>query len=199
VELWVLHDSRLQIILQDGRNHLLATQKKYDVITADATHPWSADSWIWYIRGMYRLVRSRLMEQGIFCQWVPLHRMSIDDFKCILRTMGAEFPHLSLWYTGAGRGIGRSISLALADARAQVVVCSRTSQEIQSLISEIAKNGGKAVALLVDVVKEEGVVSLFETIENRFGKTDILVNSANLLFSVRKKSVTSNTVVKLIQ
>ena len=97
----VLRDPRLQIILQDGRNHLLTTQEKYDVITADATHPWSADSWILYTREMYRLVRSRLADQGIFCQWVPLHWMSMDDFKCVLRTMRTEFPHLSLWYTGS--------------------------------------------------------------------------------------------------
>ncbi len=97
----VLQDPRLQIILQDGRNHLLTTPKKYDVITADATHPWSADSWILYTKEMYRLVRSRLTDEGLFCQWVPLHWMSMDDFKCVLRTLRTEFPHLSLWYTGS--------------------------------------------------------------------------------------------------
>jgi tetratricopeptide (TPR) repeat protein len=97
----VLHDPRLQIILQDGRNHLLTTQKKYDVITADATHPWSADSWILYTKEMYRLVHSRLTVGGIFCQWVPLHWMSMNDFKCVLRTMRTEFPHMSLWFTGS--------------------------------------------------------------------------------------------------
>jgi spermidine synthase len=120
-ELWnhgVLHDPRLQIILQDGRNHLLTTQKKYDVITADATHPWSADSWILYTREMYRLVRSRLTDAGVFCQWVPLHWMSMDDFKCVLRTMRTEFPHLSLWYTGSyvvALGSQKPITLDISD------------------------------------------------------------------------------------
>ena len=97
----VLTDPRLRLIIQDGRNHLLTTPKKYDIITADATHPWSADSWILYTREMYQLVLSRLNETGIFCQWVPLHWMSDEDFKCILRTMRTAFPHLSLWYTGS--------------------------------------------------------------------------------------------------
>ena len=97
----VMTDDRLHLIIQDGRNHLLTTPKKYDVITADATHPWSADSWILYTREMYQLVGSRLKDTGIFCQWVPLHWMSGDDFKCILRTMRTAFPHLSLWYTGS--------------------------------------------------------------------------------------------------
>lgn len=97
----VMADDRLHIIIQDGRNHLLTTPKKYDIITADATHPWSADSWILYTSEMYRLVGSRLNASGIFCQWIPLHWMSADDFKCILRTMRTAFPHLSLWYTGS--------------------------------------------------------------------------------------------------
>jgi spermidine synthase len=97
----VLEDPRLSIIVQDGRNYLLTTDKRYDVITADATHPWSADSWILYTREMYQLVRSHLSSDGIFCQWVPLHWMSQDDFKCILRTIRAVFPEVSLWYTGS--------------------------------------------------------------------------------------------------
>jgi spermidine synthase len=97
----VMTDPRLHLIIQDGRNHLLTTPKKYDIITADATHPWSADSWILYTREMYQLVSSRLNETGIFCQWIPLHWMSADDFKCILRTMRTAFRHLSLWYTGS--------------------------------------------------------------------------------------------------
>ena len=97
----VLDDARLNIIIQDGRNHLLTTPRKYDVITADATHPWSADSWILYTREMYRLVRSRLNTNGIFSQWVPMHWLSESDFKCILRTMRTVFPHVSIWYTGS--------------------------------------------------------------------------------------------------
>jgi spermidine synthase len=97
----VLTDPRLNIIIQDGRNHLLTTAKAYDVITADATHPWSADSWILYTREMYQLVNSRLSENGVFCQWIPLHWMSPDDFKCILRTIRSVFSNVSLWYTGS--------------------------------------------------------------------------------------------------
>jgi tetratricopeptide (TPR) repeat protein len=97
----VLGDPRLEITIQDGRNYLLLGGESYDVITADATHPWSADSWILYTAEFYRLVRSRLAPDGIFCQWIPLHWLSDTDFRCILRTMAAVFPDLSLWYTGS--------------------------------------------------------------------------------------------------
>ena len=97
----VLRDPRLRVIIQDGRNHLLTTETRYDVITADATHPWSADSWILYTREFYELVRRRLAEGGLFCQWVPLHWLSPDDYRCILRTIHSVFPRVSLWYTGS--------------------------------------------------------------------------------------------------
>jgi spermidine synthase len=97
----VLRDPRLRIVLQVGRNYLLTADTRYDVITADATHPWSADSWILYTREFYELVLSSLDENGIFCQWVPLHYLSPEDFKCILRTMRTVFTHLSVWYTGS--------------------------------------------------------------------------------------------------
>jgi spermidine synthase len=97
----VLRDPRLRVVIQDGRNHLLTAETRYDVITADATHPWSADSWILYTREFYELVKKRLAEGGLFCQWVPLHSLSPDDYRCILRTIHGVFPRASLWYTGS--------------------------------------------------------------------------------------------------
>jgi spermidine synthase len=97
----VLKDPRLNVVFQDGRNYLLTINKNYDVITADATHPWSADSWMLYTREFYDLVKTRLAKNGIFCQWIPLHWLSPQDYRCILRTMHAVFPEMSLWYTGS--------------------------------------------------------------------------------------------------
>lgn len=82
--------------------------------------------------------------------------------------------------TGAGRGIGRSISKALANAGAQVVVCSRTAAEIEKVVREISSENGKASAVPADVANEREVVSMFESVEDRFGKIDILVNNAGI-------------------
>ncbi len=97
----VLDHQALDVIIQDGRNHLLLTDREYDVITADATHPWSADSWILYTREFYELAKSRLALDGLFCQWVPLHYLSDADFRSILRTMHAAFPDVTVWLTGS--------------------------------------------------------------------------------------------------
>lgn len=82
--------------------------------------------------------------------------------------------------TGSGRGIGRSIAMALGRAGARVVVASRTATQIEEVARKISENGGEAIALAVDVADEKSVASLFRTIEDRFGKLDILVNNAGI-------------------
>ena len=53
--------------------------------------------------------------------------------------------------TGAGRGIGRAATLALASQGAAVAVVSRTQSEMDEVIAEVRAHGGKAIASLLDV------------------------------------------------
>ena len=89
----------LELIVEDGRNHILRTDRRYDVLIGDATHPGTADSWVLYTEEFYRLCRQRLREGGIMAQWLPLHGLSTSDYRMILRTFRAVFPHASLWLT----------------------------------------------------------------------------------------------------
>jgi 3-oxoacyl-[acyl-carrier protein] reductase len=82
--------------------------------------------------------------------------------------------------TGSGRGIGRSVSMALAEAGAQVIVCSRTTAEIEKVVREITNKSGQASAVPADVANAEQVVSIFKLIADRYGKIDILVNNAGI-------------------
>ena len=50
-----------------------------------------------FTRQFYALVRDRLAEGGIFCQWLPLHGISPDQYLRIVKTFGAIFPHTSTW------------------------------------------------------------------------------------------------------
>ncbi len=92
--------SDIELIPDDGRNHILRTEGHYDVIISDATHPGTADSWVLYTEDFYRLCKDRLREGGIIAQWLPLHGLSTEDYRMILRTFQAVFPHASLWLTG---------------------------------------------------------------------------------------------------
>ena len=87
----------LRLIAEDGRNHLLRTADRYDVIICDSTHPTTADSWLLYTREFYRLCRQRLKPGGMVAQWVPSHGLSVEEYRTIVRTFSQVFPHSSIW------------------------------------------------------------------------------------------------------
>ena len=85
--------------INDGRNHILMTKTKYDMISTGIIHPLvSAGSSNIYTADFYRLCRRILSENGIMCQWVPLHRLPEAHYKMIVRTFIEVFPHTTLWY-----------------------------------------------------------------------------------------------------
>jgi len=82
--------------------------------------------------------------------------------------------------TGAGRGIGRSIALALARNGARVSLAARTEAELQAVQAEIEAFGGQAASLSTDVSRESEVILLVRNTVERFGRLDILVNNAGI-------------------
>ena len=80
--------------------------------------------------------------------------------------------------TGASQGIGRAMSLALAEAGAKVAIAARNTEKLASLAAEIAAAGGEAVSVPMDVADPAQVKSGFQQLLAKFGKLDILVNNA---------------------
>src|SRR5262245_7734811 len=83
--------------------------------------------------------------------------------------------------TGASKGIGAAIATHLAAEGAAVVVNYSTSKSgADRVVSEIAKKGGKAIAVQGDVSKQADIRRLFAETKRAFGRLDILVNNAGV-------------------
>lgn len=83
--------------------------------------------------------------------------------------------------TGAGRGIGRGVALALAAEGAKVVVnYSRSAEAAEQVVAEIAAQGGEAMALQADVADATQTEAMMKATLERFGRIDILVNNAGV-------------------
>ncbi|MGH9753041.1 MAG: SDR family NAD(P)-dependent oxidoreductase [Blastocatellia bacterium] len=82
--------------------------------------------------------------------------------------------------TGGGRGIGQACAIALAEAGADVVVCSRSADEINAVAEKIRAMGRRTLAVVCDVTDADQVGQMAEDVESQFGAVEILVNNAGL-------------------
>ena len=80
--------------------------------------------------------------------------------------------------TGGGRGIGRSMALALADAGADVAVASRSLPELETVANEIKERGTRGVAVVIDVMSREQITAGVDEAARKLGGLDILINNA---------------------
>ena len=82
--------------------------------------------------------------------------------------------------TGAGSGIGRAVALGLLNDNFGVVLAGRRAEPLQSLAAEAETRSQIAIAVPTDVCEPASVQSLFDTIERRFGRLDLLFNNAGV-------------------
>jgi NAD(P)-dependent dehydrogenase (short-subunit alcohol dehydrogenase family) len=87
--------------------------------------------------------------------------------------------------TGAGRGIGRAICVALAQERATLVLASRSVPKLQETAREVTQAGGKAEIVVTELTEEDSIKNLVRVTEEKFGQLDILVNNAGITHSAK--------------
>ena len=83
--------------------------------------------------------------------------------------------------TGGGRGLGRGISLVLAERGADVVVADIDTEGAQKTSEEVVALGRKSMACTVDVTKRASAEQMTNAVLERFGRIDILVNNAGVV------------------
>jgi len=80
--------------------------------------------------------------------------------------------------TGAGRGVGKAISVSLAKAGCRVVLAARTRDQVEAVQKEILSQGGDALAIPTDLTVDEDIQRLVEESQAKWGAADILINNA---------------------
>src|SRR3984893_17288096 len=95
--------------------------------------------------------------------------------------IGQRFKNKVVLVTGAAHGIGRAIALRFGSEGGQVIVNDVNAQGTEDTVQTIISKGGLAVAGVADVSDKSQVDSLFDTVLERFGTVDVLVNNAGLI------------------
>jgi NADP-dependent 3-hydroxy acid dehydrogenase YdfG len=97
----------------------------------------------------------------------------------------------SILITGGTAGIGRAAARLLARQGANVLIAGRDPAHLDSALAEINEQqlAGSIAGIIADLATKEGVVSVFEEVDRRFGKLDVLINNAALAY----QSITEGT------
>lgn len=96
-----------------------------------------------------------------------------------------RFKNKVVLVTGGSRGIGRAIALGFAKEGANVVVnYVKAEDKAKALVKDIEKLGQKAIAIKCDVSKELEVMGMIDQTLKTFGRLDILINNAGIVFDV---------------
>ncbi|HUQ86291.1 MAG TPA: fused MFS/spermidine synthase [Vicinamibacterales bacterium] len=92
----LLNNPDVNIRIDDGRNFLSLTNRRFDVITADIIQPGHAGAGFVYSKEYFTLVRNALKEDGVVLQWIGLR--PFVEYTLIMRTFLDVFPNATLWY-----------------------------------------------------------------------------------------------------
>lgn len=95
----LLDDPRTTVVHGDGRHVLARSNHRYDLVTSDPIHPWTAGSSDLYCVEHFTQMASHLTGDGIASQWLPLYQLSDEDVRTVMASWAAAFPSTSAWLT----------------------------------------------------------------------------------------------------
>lgn len=94
----VFKDKRVKIKIADGRNFVLSSPKKFDVILSDSIHPKYLGNGFLYTRDYFQLIYKKLESNGIASMWLPLYSLTLKNYKEILKAFSDTFPYTTVWW-----------------------------------------------------------------------------------------------------
>lgn len=88
------NDKRVTVAINDARNTLLMSKKSYDIIVSQPSHPWLSGVSNIMSRDFFEIAKSRLSQNGIHGQWVPLYYIDTATLKSIIKAYTDTFEHV---------------------------------------------------------------------------------------------------------
>jgi spermidine synthase len=87
------------MIVGDGRNHVLLSSKKYDVIISQPTNPWISGVGDLFTLTYFGAAREMLKPGGIMCAWMQIYHMGDEELRTTMKTFKTVFPDATLWFS----------------------------------------------------------------------------------------------------
>jgi len=92
----------VSVVVDDARSALQLDSTRYDVIVSEPSNPWLAGVATLYTTEFFQVVRDRLADDGVFCQWVQLYQLPLPVVTGIVQNVHAVFPYVHIWFGAPG-------------------------------------------------------------------------------------------------
>ncbi len=147
-----LDDPRLNLRIGDARGALMLSDRRYDAIISQPSHPWTSGASHLYTREFFSMVSQRLEPDGVFVQWMGLGFLDAELLRSLVGTLGDVFEHLLVISPGTVIG---SASMAFVASNAPLPLLETTSGALVVAKEELARIGvhtveDVAVTLVLD-------------------------------------------------
>jgi spermidine synthase len=93
----VLDNPAVHVSIADGRNVLLTTPRRYDVIVSEPSNPWIGGLASLFTVEMFQHARDRLQPGGVMVQWIQAYALEAEDLRMVIHTFASVFPATSVW------------------------------------------------------------------------------------------------------
>lgn len=94
-----LKQPNVHVFQGDGREFLLTTDRRYDVIVSEPSNPYRAGVASLFTQELYSAAAARLTQDGLFGQWLQGYEVDVATLRTVLRTLRAVFPFVEIWQT----------------------------------------------------------------------------------------------------
>jgi hypothetical protein len=96
----VLARPNVHVVVDDARSAFQLDRQRYDVIVSEPSNPWVAGIATLYTPEFFRIAKTRLADDGVFCQWIQLYQLPLPIVAGIVRNLREVFPHVHVWFGG---------------------------------------------------------------------------------------------------
>jgi spermidine synthase len=97
-----LANPKLNLIIGDGREFLLTSKQRYDLVVSEPSNPYRAGIASLFTREYYEAIAQKLNSGGLFAQWMQAYDMDPRTIWIFYATIGSVFPHIETWQTQSG-------------------------------------------------------------------------------------------------
>jgi hypothetical protein len=95
-------DPRSSIHIADAKTFFSVYKEKYDIIISEPSNPWVSGVSSLFTQEFYASMKQYLNDGGVFAQWIHTYEFSLDLFISVLKSLSAEFPYYSIYFTDYG-------------------------------------------------------------------------------------------------